>query len=242
MSGHSHWATTRRTKEVKDVARGKIFSRLGRAISIAAKSGTDLESNAKLRVAVEAARAVNMPKSNIERAIEHGARRDVRLEEVTYEGFGPGGIGVIVEVATDNRNRTGQEIKNVFERAGGNMAGPGSVSFNFEQKGLIVVDKAPKTDEEILSLIDLGVEDVEEQEDALEVYVVPSEVGITREKIERLGYKVKSVELTRKPKNYFFLSDRETAKKSLALLESLEEHEDVLKVFTNFDIPTDLAH
>ncbi|MBI2103820.1 YebC/PmpR family DNA-binding transcriptional regulator [Candidatus Woesebacteria bacterium] len=241
MSGHSHWATTKRAKEVKDIARGKVFSKLGRTISIAAKAGGDADSNARLRVAIEAARAVNMPKENIERAIARGARADVTLQEVTYEGFGPGGIGVIVEVATDNRNRTSQEIKNIFERCGGSLCGPGSVAFNFDPKGFLVVERAPKFDKQMLSLIDLGVEDVQEFGETLEVYVTPSEVANIKEKIEKLGYKVKSVELVRKPKNYLFLSDYNLAKKTLTLLESLEDHDDVQKVFTNADIPADLS-
>src|SRR3989344_6041026 len=150
MSGHSKWATIHRSKEVKDAKRGNLFAKMGRAISIAVKAGggPDPSANFKLRVAIEKARAADMPKENIERAIAKASEGGA-LEEVTYEGFGPGGIGVIVEAATDNKNRTAQEIKNAFERGGGNLAGPGSVSFNFEQKGFLLVKKTDKPDEQM---------------------------------------------------------------------------------------------
>lgn len=236
MSGHSKWATIKRQKGVNDAARGKLFSKLSKAISLAAKSGPDPESNARLRVVVEQARNFNMPKDNIERAILKGSRSDVQLEEVTYEGFGPGGIGVIVEAATDNRNRTGSEIKNIFDKAGGSLGGPGSVSFNFSPRGIIVVQKGENSEEEILNLIDVGVEDVEESPEGLEVYVAPSEVGVTKDKIEKLGYKILSIDLVRKPKSYLFLEGKDDVKRAIGLLEGLEELDDVQKVYTNLDI------
>ncbi len=242
MSGHSHWATTKRDKGVKDAARGKLFSKLGRTISLAAKSGDNPDTNSKLRFAIEAARAVNMPKDNIERAIAKGSKQDTQLEEVMYEGFGPGGIGVIVEAATDNRNRTAQEIKNIFDKGGGNLGGPGSVSFNFDPKGLIVVNKSKNPEEDMLNLIDLGVEDIEDIDDVIEIYTTPSELGDIKRKIEDKGYKIDTVELVRKPKNYLYIDDREVAKKAMALLDELEDYDDVQKVYTNVGIPADLNH
>ncbi len=153
MSGHSHYATIKRQKGMKDAAKGKVFSKMGRAITIAVKSGggiSDPNANYKLRMAVDAARAVNMPKENIERAISKAAGHSQSLDEIIYEGFGPGGVGIIVEAATDNRNRTAQEIKNIFERGGGNLGGPGSVAFNFDPKGLIVVKKGEASEPQML--------------------------------------------------------------------------------------------
>lgn len=236
MSGHSHWATTKRSKDVKDAARGKIFGRLTKAITIAAKSGADPASNPRLRMAVEQAKAANMPKDNIDRAILKGSRSDVQLEEISYEGFGPGGIGIIIEVATDNRNRTGAEIKSLLDRGGGNLAGPGSVSFNFSPKGLVVVEKQGSIDEQMLALIDLGAEDVEEEANEINVFVLPSDVAIFRDKVEKLGYKVESLDLIRKPKSYLLLEEANEINKAVSLLETLEDHEDVQKVYTNLDM------
>ena len=201
MSGHSKWSTIKRKKEINDASRGKLFGRLSKAISIAAKEGPDPNANARLRVAIEQARAVNMPKENIERAIDKANREDSQLSEITYEGFGPGGVGIIVETVTDNSRRTAQEIKNIFDRGGGTLGGPNSVAFNFDPKGYIAFDKKGNGEEEILSIIDLGVEDVEEEGGIIEVFVPPSEIGTTKQAIEKLGYTIKDLELIRRPKN-----------------------------------------
>lgn len=237
MSGHSKWSTIKRKKEVTDVARGKLFSKLSRAISVAVKTGggEDPASNHKLRVAVEAARAANMPKVNVERAINKGGGGE-SLEEVTYEGFGPGGINVIVEVATDNRNRSGQDIKAIFDRGGGRLAGPGAVSFNFESKGLLVVAKDKNVEDQILSLIDLGVEDVEETDDGIEVYVNQKDLSIVRKKIGKNNFKVVSTELVQKPKSLQVVDDKQKVDKIISFLEKLEDLDDVQKVFANLDI------
>ena len=242
MSGHSHYATIKRQKESKDAARGKTFSKLARAIQIAVKTGAgpDPDSNPKLRMAIEAARSANMPKDNVERAISKGAGTGGALEEVSYEGYAPGGVAVIVEVATDNRNRTGQEIKNIFERGGGSLAGPGAVSFNFEPKGLIVVEKGPNVSEQMLSLIDSGAEDVEETEDGVEVYVSPEKLSKVRDDFQNKGFIVNSFELTRKPKRMLLINDPSQAKKILGFLATLEEHDDVQKVYVNLDIPDEV--
>jgi YebC/PmpR family DNA-binding regulatory protein len=239
MSGHSKWSTIKRQKETKDKARGKLFSKLAKAISVAVKTGggADPDSNYKLRIAIDAARQASMPKQNIERAISRSDTESESIEEVFYEGFGPSGIAVIVKVATDNRNRTGQEIKNVFERAGGNLAGPGSVSFNFESKGMILVKKGSDVEQQMLKLIDLGVEEMEESEDGIEIFTNPQELFNFSQKLEEAGFVIIKSELIEKPRNFIKIEDIEVAKKVLNFLDNLEEHEDVQDVYTNFDIP-----
>lgn len=239
MSGHSKWSTIKHQKAVNDAARGNLFSKLSRAITIAAKGGPDPDMNFKLRVVIDKAKEANMPKDNIERAISK-AQDSGDLEEISYEGFGPFGIAVIVEVATDNRNRTAQEIKNLFERGGGSLAGPGAVAFNFEPKGLLLVKKSGNVDEQILNLIDLGVEDVEETEDGIEAYVSPNSLSNMKEKVGDKGYKIVTAELIQKPKSYQKLVDPVQAKKAVAFLEKLEEQDDVQKVFANLDVPDEV--
>jgi YebC/PmpR family DNA-binding regulatory protein len=242
MSGHSHYATIKRQKEQKDAQRGQIFSKLAKEIAIAVKGGgPDPNANFKLRVAMERARAANMPKENVERAISSGTSSASNLEEANYEGFGPSGIAIIVSAATDNRNRTGQEIKNLFERVGGSLAGPGAVSFNFENKGLLVVSKSGDPEAQMLSLIDLGVEDMEETDDGIEVYVSPEKLSEVRAKLETGGFTLTATELSMKPKTFQVISDPNEAKRALAFLDSLEEHEDVQKVYTNMDIPANVV-
>lgn len=239
MSGHSHYATIKRQKEANDAARGQVFSKLAKEITIAVKTGGggDPNSNYKLRMIMDKARAVNMPKDNIERAISHATSSAEAIEEVSYEGFGPAGIAVLVSAATDNRNRTSQEIKNLFDRAGGRLGGPGSVSFNFENKGFLLVEKAPEVESQMLKLIDLGAEDVNETEDGIEVYVAPEKLGQTKKALEDAGFSVKSAELTFEAKNYQTVTEANQAKKVMAFLDSLNDHEDVRSVYSNVDIP-----
>ncbi len=239
MSGHSHYATIKRQKETRDQAKGKIFSKLARAIQIAVKTGgsSDPDANSRLRMVIETARSEDMPKENIDRAISKGMGSGEVLEEVTYEGFGPGGVAVIVEAATDNRNRTGQEIKNLFERSGGNLAGPGAVSFNFEPKGLIVVEKAQNVEEQILSIIDTGVDDVEEKNDAIEVYVAPNSLSVIKNGLSEKGYSIRSAHLIKRPLNFQTIDNQNTAQKVLGFLDDLEDQDDVQKVYANLDIP-----
>ncbi len=237
MSGHSKWSTIKRQKETKDQARGKIFSKLAKSIVVAVKAGgsSNPETNYKLRMAIETARAANMPKDNIERAISRAASEPANIEEITYEGFGPGGIGIIVEVATDNRNRTGQEIKNIFEKQRGSFA-PGALAHNFEPKGFLLVEKKSPIDEQILALIDLGVEGVEEGEDGIEIYTSPQELFDKKNLIEKQGFKVLESSLTKKPKTFVLIKDPQTSQRVEALLHGLEEHEDVENVYTNADL------
>lgn len=239
MSGHSHYATIKRAKEANDAARGKTFSKLAKEITIAVKTGGggDPDSNFKLRMIMDKAREVNMPKDNVERAIAHATSTTSGLEEVTYEGFGPSGISVMVVAATDNRNRTSQEIKNIFDRVGGRLAGPGSVSFNFESKGFILVEKSADTESQMLKLIDLGVEDVNETEDGIEVYVSPEKLGGIKKSLEEAGFVVKSAEITMEAKNYQTISDPKEAQKIMSFLDVLNDHDDVSQVYSNVDIP-----
>lgn len=235
MSGHSKWSTIKHQKEANDKVRGKLFSKLSKAISVAVKDGggPDPNSNYKLRIIIESAKQANMPKENISRAISRGSGEGETIEEVVYEGFAPGGIGVIVEATTDNRNRTGQEIKNIFERSGGSLAGPGSVSYNFKPLGLINVVKEADTDRQMLTLIDTGVEDVVETPDAIEVYTSTADLFDKKEEIENCGFQVISTNLIKKPLSTVKPGSQETARQAVKLLEALEEHDDVQSVYTN---------
>ena len=238
MSGHSHYATIHRQKELKDAKKGNVFSKLARAISIAVKAGggPDPDSNFKLRMVIDKAKAQNMPKVNVERAIASGVGGE-KLEEVVYEGFGPLGIAVMVEAATDNRNRTGQEIKNLFERGGGNMGGPGAVAYNFEQKALIEIKKSKNSEQQILSIIDLGVDEVEETNESIEVYVNPNDYSSKLAMIHEKGFEVLLSEITKKPKNFREISNIDDAKRILSFLDNISSHDDVLRVHSNVDIP-----
>ncbi len=242
MSGHSKWSTIKRQKEAADVKRGKIFSKLAKAITIAAREGTDANTNFRLRLEIERAKQVNMPKENIKRAIDKakGVGGEGQLVEVVYEGFGPEGIAVIAEAATDNRNRTTAEIKKIFERGGGSLGGPGSVGYQFKPMGLITVQKGAKPNEQILEIIDLGVEEVEEATDVLEVYVQSQNLVKVREKLNQGGFKILSVELVKQPGNEVQIGDSEKAVRVLKFMDKLQEHDDVQKIYANFDIPEEV--
>lgn len=242
MSGHSHFATIKRAKEAKDALKGKAFSKHARAISLAVKAGggSDPDSNYKLRMAIEAARADNLPKENIERSISRASTEAQNLEEFVYEGFGPYGVSVLVEAATDNRNRTAQELKNLFERGGGNLGGPGSVSYNFESKGLIKVKKAEKLDAQILDLIDLGVDDYEDVDGELILYVPFDKTASLRDAISSKNYSVISAQPIKKPKIFIEITDPEKAKKIFSFIEKMEEHDDVQNVYSNISVSDDI--
>lgn len=235
MSGHSKWSTIKRQKGVNDAKRGLIFSKLARAITLAAKQGgADYGANFKLRLLMDKGREANMPKENIDRAIEKakgGAGGE--LFEVIYEGYGPGGVAILVEATTDNKNRTAQEIKNIFEKGEGSLGTPGSVSYQFESKGLILVNKGTGADETMLALMEIeGVENMDEAEDGIEVMVRPNEVFLTKEKIEQAGMQVASAEVTMRPRTPISLSD-DKENKALKLIENLDDQEDVQKVYAN---------
>lgn len=242
MSGHSHWATIKRQKEASDLQRGKIFSKICRAITIAAREGANPETNFKLRLAIEKAKQANIPKDNILRAIKRGSGQEEgeKWEEVSFEGYGPEGIGVIIEAVTDNRNRTTAEIKNIFERVGGSLATPGAVAYLFKKIGLITVKKTEDPERQILDLIDLGAEDIEEVADGIEVSVAPSQFGELKKKIEDSGFEVKDAELMMKAISPVVINEPNKAKQVLAFMERLEECDDVQKVYANFDIPQEV--
>jgi len=237
MSGHSKWSTIKRKKEVNDQARGKLFSKLSKAISIAVKSGggPNPEENLKLKVAVDAARSANMPKENIDRAISRADTEAANLEEVTYEGFGPGGANIIVEATTDNRNRTVQEIKQIFDRNGGNLGTPNSVAFNFDVVGMIALSKSvSENDEQMLKLIDIGVEDIQSHDDGVIVYTKVNELNSIRHKLEENGFEIEDSNIVRRPKSTLNLDDA-SLDKLAELIEILEEHDDVHQIYTNVE-------
>ncbi len=237
MSGHSKWATIKRQKGANDAKRGVLFTKLSKAISIAVQQGGgigDPGQNFKLRLAVDAARAGNMPKENIERAIERAmGKNGVAMEEVVYEGFAPGGVGIIVEAATDNKNRTTSEVSNIFNKNGGNMGQPGSVSYQFKQMGQIIVEKNGKSIDDIfLEAADAGAEDVEDADTEIFVYTNPSELAKVRDALTQKGLTVKEMELTWKPTITVDLDD-EAAEKVMNMLERLEDLDDVQKTYSN---------
>ncbi|RJR25476.1 YebC/PmpR family DNA-binding transcriptional regulator [Candidatus Microgenomates bacterium] len=245
MSGHSKWATIHRQKEVSDQKRGQVFTKISNAIIIAVRESggiTDPNHNFKLRLVLEKARAANMPKDNVQRAIDRAAGKGEGdgFTEVTYEGYGPGGVGILVETATDNKQRTVQEVKNIFDKAGGSVASPGSVAFNFEKKGLITVEAKEGKDELILRLIDIGAEDVEEAGELLEIYVHPDNLMVFKDKLTAEGIEPKSVELVMKPVNMMPINDTKTAQQVMGLIEKLESLDDVQKVYANFDFPEEM--
>jgi len=243
MSGHSKWATIHRQKEAADQKRGQQFTKVANAITLAVREGggiSDPEHNFKLRLAIEKARAINMPKENIQRAIDRatGKTEGGNLFEVRYEGYGPGGVGILVDTATDNKQRTVQEIKNIFDRSGGSIAAPGSVSYNFKNVGSVTIEAAGDKEETILKLIDLGAEDVEEASDnLLEVHVSPENLENFKAKVIEAGFQPKNVELEMKPLNLVPVNDPKVAEQILSLLDKLESLDDVQKVYANFDIP-----
>lgn len=242
MSGHSKWATIKRQKGAADQKRGQAFTKLANAITIAVRTGGgigDPAQNFRLRLLIEKAREANMPKVNIERAIEKG--RGVGdggriLEEVVYEGFAPvSGVVMIVEAATDNKQRTTGEIKNIIEKAGGAFGQPGSVSYQFEQKGMITLEKKVdlSVDEVMLLAADAGAEDIEESDSDILIYTMPDSLNIVRESLISQGQIVKDAELTRKPTVTKFIEDKMQAEKIAGFLETLENLDDVQKVYTN---------
>ena len=239
MSGHSKWATIKHQKGVSDQRRGQLFTKLGRAISIAVREGggIDPDTNFKLRLTVEKARRANMPKDNIQRAIERGTNQGggSGLEEIVYEGYGPGNVAILIEVVTDNKNRSLSSIKKVFDKEGGRLGRAGSVAFQFEKKGSILVDKNEDSESQMLSLIDLGVEDVEIEGDGVEIVVSAKELFDVKKKIEQADFKVRRAELIFSPQNLISL-EAKTKGKILTLLEKLDDLDDVLNVYCNADL------
>jgi len=239
MSGHSKWSTIKHQKGVEDKKRGKLFSKLGKAISIAAREGgDDVGTNVRLRFTIEQAKQANMPKVNIQRAIEKGAGKgkEGQLEEITYEGFGPEKICVIVECITDNKNRTAAEIKSFFEKRGGGLGSPGSVSYLFKRKGLIVLEKEKDWEDQALQLIDLGAEDFEEDEKMVHLYVKPSKLEEIKLKLNKAGFKIEKTEFSLEAETLVPLVNPEKKEKVLGFLNQLDDLDDVQKVYCNVDL------
>jgi YebC/PmpR family DNA-binding regulatory protein len=246
MSGHSKWKTIKRQKGAADAKRGQIFTKLSMAISIAVRQGGgigDPNSNPRLRLAIDAAKAASMPKENIDRAIQRAlGKQATEMEEVTYEGFGPGGFSIIIEAITDNKQRTTPEVKNKMEKMGGTMGTPGSVSYLYEQKGLVTVEKKEKTVDDIFLLAaDAGAEDVEEAGEDVLVYTKPEDLAKVRDSLRENGLNIKNAEFTRKPLSYIELTDAESARRAIDFTEKLEELDDIQKIYANFDIPDEIG-
>lgn len=238
MSGHSKWSQIKRQKGVNDARRGALFTKFSREIILAAREGGgDPAGNFKLRLAVQRAKAANMPNDNIERAIAKGtgAGSEVQLEEITYEGYGPGGTAILVSVLTDNRNRTVAEIRHRFTRAGGNLGETGSVGWQFDAKGVITVPVDGKDPDEIaLQAIDAGADDVQVQGDAVEVQTDPAALEAVRKALEASGLPIENADFAMVPKATIELEEK-TAHAALRLLEALEDLEDVQRVYSNAD-------
>lgn len=239
MSGHSKWSKVKHQKGVADIKRGQLFTKISNAITIAVKEGggiADPQVNFRLRLAIERAKEINMPKENIQRAIERGLGKGktVNLEETTYEGYGPQGVALLIKATTDNRQRTTQLIKNILESHGGNLASPGSVVFNFKTQGVITIQKGTFNEELLLEkIIEAGGEDFEEINGKILVYTSPEELSVVKEKLEGSGFNVLSYEVLLKPKNLLPIKEAEVTKKIIDLVKKLEELDDVQKVYTN---------
>jgi YebC/PmpR family DNA-binding regulatory protein len=244
MSGHSKWHSIKHAKGAADAARGKAFARLARQIEVAARTGGgDIEGNPNLRTMIQKARDASMPKDNIERAIKRGTGEleGVTYEQITYEGYATNGVAVYVETLTDNRNRTGSEIKNVFSRNGGSLAEPGAVAWQFERKGVLILEKTAASEDEImLAALEAGADDVVDQGDSWQLTTSPSDLHAVRTALEEAGTSITSADLTMLATTSVELNEASKAKSVLRVIDALEEHDDVQNVFANFDIPDDV--
>jgi YebC/PmpR family DNA-binding regulatory protein len=240
MSGHSKWASIKHKKAVTDARRGQLFTKLARAISVAAREGGgDPEANYTLAAAIEKARGYSMPKENIQRAIDRGTGAggaDSQIDRVVYEGYGPGGAAILVEALTDNRNRTGADVRHAFDKHGGSLGEPGSVAWVFDKRGVVLVDGARYSEDDLLVAIDAGADDVSADGDLLKATSDPSALAAVREALRSAGVEVNSAELTMEPKSVVEVADGE-ANRLLRLVEELDELDDVEEVHSNFDIP-----
>lgn len=239
MSGHSKWSTIKREKGAKDAKRGAIFTRIGNQIAIAARSGTDPSMNPALALAIEKAKQANMPNANIQRALDRvNDKNAAALEEVTYEGYGPGGVGIIVETATDNKNRTYPEVRTALTKNGGSIADAGSVMFQFTRKGVIRVDATGE--DALLHILDAGAEDAVEEDGGVTVYTDQRELARVREALVAAELTVREAELQYVPNAMLPIDDEETARKVLKVMDALDELDDVVNVHTNADILVNL--
>jgi len=239
MSGHSKWSTIKREKGAKDAARGAVFTKLGNAIAMAARAGTDPDTNFSLRLAIDKAKAANMPSANIQRALDRIKDKSAaQLQEVLYEGYGPGGVAILVEVATDNINRTYPEVKLAFSKHGGSIAEKGAVVFQFDHKGMIRVKGTG--DDLMLQVLDAGAEDMQEEGDESVVYTAPTDLAKVRDTLKDAGIEITEAELTYVPNNTIEITDEATAGKIMRLMDALDDCDDVTNTHVNFDIDESL--
>jgi YebC/PmpR family DNA-binding regulatory protein len=241
MSGHSKWASIKHQKGIKDARRGASFTKFAALISVAARAGADPDSNFKLRLAIDLARKSGVPNANIDRAIKRGSGQDGggSFEEVTYEGYGPGGVAVIVETATDNRNRTAPEVRAAFSKHGGSLGTPNSVAYQFTQRGVIVTPAAD-LDAATMDAIEAGAEDVDEGEDQLVVYTKPVDLDAVRKALAAKKYDIQKAELSFEPETTIDITDEATAKKLIKLMDAFDELDDVTNTYANFEISPEL--
>jgi YebC/PmpR family DNA-binding regulatory protein len=244
MAGHSKWAQIKHKKAATDARRGKLFTKLARAITVAAREGGgDPTGNYTLAAAIEKAKSYSMPKDNIQRAIDRGTGAggaDAQIERVLYEGYGPGGAAIMVEALTDNRNRTGSEVRHAFDKHGGSLGEPGSVAWQFEKKGVVIVDGDRYGEDDLMAAIDAGAEDVAADDDALKVTSEPSALTAVREALEAAGVEVESADLAMEPKTVVEVTEPAEARRLVRLIDALDDHDDVDEVHANFDIPAEL--
>ena len=242
MSGHSKWHNIQAKKGKTDAARGKIFTKIGREIAIAVREGgANPESNSKLKDIIAKAKANNMPNDNIQRSIKKAAGEGTgaTYEEITYEGYAPGGVAIIAQIVTDNRNRTSSDVRHIFDKNGGSLGTPGSVSYMFDNKGVIVIEKEPGMDEDevMMQALDAGAEDVKVDDDAFEVYTAPNDFSAVREKLEAVGFAFLSADKQMVPQNTVAVEDPDTLNKIMKLLDMLEDNDDVSEVYHNAELP-----
>ena len=239
MSGHSKWETIKRQKGANDAKRGTLFTKLGNAIALAARTGTDPDMNFALRLAIDKAKAANMPTNNIQRAVDRVKDKSAaQLQELLYEGYGPGGTAILVEVATDNINRTYPEVRLAFSKHGGNIAEKGAVAFQFDRKGVIRV--VGGGDDLMLQLLEAGADDVQDEGQESIVYTDPKELAKVREALQAAGIEILEAQLTYVPNNTVVVSDAATAGKIMRLMDALDDSDDVTTTHVNFDIPEEL--
>jgi YebC/PmpR family DNA-binding regulatory protein len=243
MSGHSKWHSIKHKKAVVDARRGQHFTKLARAITVAAREGGgDPDGNPALALAIQKARDASMPKDNIERAIGKGTGEGVdadRIETVVYEGYGPGGVALLIEALTDNRNRTGADVRHLLSKHGGNLGEPGSVSYLFDKQGVIVVDASRYDEDDLMPAIDAGALDIALDDDVFEIITEPSDLTSVREALTRAGVEIESADLTQRPKSRVPVAEND-ASKLMRLIDSLEESDDVSAVHANFDVDADV--
>jgi YebC/PmpR family DNA-binding regulatory protein len=243
MSGHSKWASIKHKKAIVDSRRGKAFTKLARAIQAAAREGGgDVEGNASLALAVQKAKDASMPKDNIQRAIDRGAGTGAdaeTFEEVIYEGYGPGGVALLIEALTDNRNRTGADVRHALTKHGGALGEPGSVAYLFDKKGVLVVSSEQYTEDDLMVAVDAGAEDIETDDDMFEVLAEPADFPAVRKALEDAGIELESAEVVWRPKTRVEI-DEETAGKLMRLIETLDDNDDVGEVHANFDVDAEV--